>query len=337
MITRLFAALIHLYPRQFQAEFGEEMTAVFEQVEAAVPREEEKLSRFLRELRDLPGSLLEAYVANWLRGANMFTIDDSIKPSTRWQSFLGMLPFLVFGIMTTIIETDPTYNFRDVIYLQLAFYLLSLGGFLVGWIRGFPLWSYSYLGWSLVFAWWWTNMHTGGMKLFGYVFTRQEAWGWRIWIPLGVVILLALLWTRSLTPIKKFFREIWNDWTRLMLVMFALETWVLMIYDENHHPYLLAFILASTLVTSSGVWFFLRSSTLWKRILSLVSSFIAAAVIGGIAWTTWSWHEYYGFPKPEHWYEDWGISVIGVTLWLVILFWPVLIALIKRIIPRRAG
>jgi hypothetical protein len=316
-----YAQSLKLYPKEFRAAFADEMNAVFIQAIEDQDRPREILRIFLRELRDLPGSLFEAYGANWLRGGKITVTDEYMQPSTRWQALFGLLPFMLYGILSLISAGNLDF-FLSSIHTFLGFYLFTLLGLLIGWIRGFPLWSYSYLGWSLVFAWWWSNMHIGGM--------------YRIWIPFGITILVALIWTRSLTPIKNFFRANWHDWTRLMLAMFTLETWVLMIYDENHHPYLLAFILASALVASGGVWFFLRSSNLWGRILSLTGGFITEAILSGIAWTTWSWHEYYGFPKPEHWYEDWGISYIAVTFWLVILFWPALIALIRRILPHRA-
>ena len=89
----------------------------------------------------------------------MSTHNEFISPSNRWQAFLGTLPFLVFGLVSMVGKVDHIYNFRWT-YANLAFYILALSGLLIGWIRGFPLWSYSYLGWSLVFAWWWTNMRT---------------------------------------------------------------------------------------------------------------------------------------------------------------------------------
>ena len=323
MIFHLYTVLLRLYPRQFRAEFGNEIQVVFEEAFSAQQDWASIALLLLRELRELPGSLLNAYLFNWLGGGNMSTINEHIKPSTRRQALLGMLPFLAYGLAGMLSEADNLFVSRTY-YAFIAFYLLALGGSLFGWVRGFPLWSYGYFGWSLVFAWWWTNIRTYGFD-----------WGYLIWIPFGIMILIALVRTRSFKPLKKFFGDIWQDWSRLMLAMFALETWVMIIFDENHHPYLLAFILASALVASSGAWFFLRSSTLRGRIFSFLGSFIGTTIVSSIAWATWDWHAYYGFPKPEHWYQDWGISMIGVIFWFVILFWPALIGLIRRMILRR--
>jgi hypothetical protein len=117
--------------------------------------------------------------------------------------------------------------------------------------------------------------------------------------------------------------------------MFALGAWIFLLYDENHHPYLLVLMAGTTLAIAGGVWLFLRSSSVKVRILSTVGSFLAAAILGGIAWGTWSWHDYYGIPNTSTWFEDLGRSLIGTVFWIGILYWPALIGLIRRIVTRR--
>jgi hypothetical protein len=276
--------------------------------------------QFLLELRDLPGSLLDAFTASWFQGGKMSTKNEFIVPSTRGQAFIGTLPFLAFGVVQMIDKIDLYYAPRST-YVDLAFYGLALTGLLIGWIRGFPLWSYSYLGWSLVFAWWWTDMSIGGTN-----------WGFRVWLPFGIVILVTLLWARSLNLIKKFLNDIWNDWTRLSLAMFAFCGFAGLIYDENHHPQLHWFMLASTLTVSAGAWFFLRSSSLRGRVFAILGSFVGAVVISSICDATWDFHAYHGLtPSVRPWY----LTILLFTFWLGILFWPALIALIHRLTNRR--
>jgi hypothetical protein len=178
----------------------------------------------------------------------------------------------------------------------------------------------------LVFAWWWTNISINRIN-----------WGYRIWLPFGIMVLLALLWTRSLEPIKKLLRDIWNDWTRLTLAMFTLGAWIFMGGGEDHHPQWLLFLFASTLIISIGAWCFLRSSSLTGRVLSIVISFIASAVPMAISYLTWDWRAYYGLPPAESWNDNLGVAPIGVLFWLLILFWPALIALIHHITIRRTA
>ena len=320
----LFTQSLRFYPPAFRAEFGAEMQSVFANAIADKSGVQPAI-RFMRELGDLPGSLLSVYAAQWFRGGNMSTQNEHISPSTRWQALIGVLPFLAFGIVSMIGKMDQVYDLR-VFYTYLAFYILALSGLLIGWIRGFPLWSYGYLGWSLVFAWIWSNVTINGMY-----------WGYQSWMLFWIVVLIALLWTRSLSPIKKIFRDIWNDWTRLTFVMYAFAAFVSLIYDENHHPYLLLFMAVATLIVTMGAWFFLRSSNMIGRILSILVSFIAASVPMGISYLTWDWRAYYELPTSETWYDNLGVAPIGILFWLLILFSPALIALIHRITPRQTA
>ena len=239
LILRLYKMLLHLYPRQFQAAYDQEMVSVFAETIAGESGFKSAIL-FLRELFDLPGSIINVHSAQWIRGANMSPQNKFIVPSTRWQALIGTLPFLGFGIISMISKMELFYapSFTSIF---LSFYGLTLTGLMIGWIRGFPLWSYSYLGWSLVFAWWWTNMRIYGTD-----------WGYRIWLPFGIMVLIALIWTRSIEPIKKLLGDIWNDWTRLSLAMYTLGAWIFMIFDENHHPHLLAFMLASILAAAAA-------------------------------------------------------------------------------------
>jgi hypothetical protein len=155
MITRLYAALLHLYPPQFRAEFGEEMINVFRESAANLDNQKSSLSLFFREFRDLPGNLIDVYLNAWLKGGNMYSHETYISPSTRWQALVGALPFLAFGISRMVSKADLLpmrgYDVETVVYG------LALVGLLIGWIQSFPLWSYSYLGWSILIAYFNTN------------------------------------------------------------------------------------------------------------------------------------------------------------------------------------
>jgi hypothetical protein len=324
-LIRLYGVLLHLYPRKFHTDFGDEMQSVF--AESVTNNSGYKSTlQFLRELGDLPGSLLSVYAAQWDRGGNMSTQNEHILPSTRWQALIGVLPFLAFGIVSIIGKMDQVYDLQ-VIYTYLAFFILALSGLLIGWIRGFPLWSYGYLGWSLVFAWWWLLGSFNGAY-----------WGYLSCMLFWIVVLTALLWTRSLSHIKKIFRDISNDWTRLSLAMYTFIAFVFLIYDENHHPYLLIFMSASTLAIAAGAWFFLRSSSLKGRVVSILGGFIASNVITQVCDNTWDAAAYYGLPEGSTpWYMTVFRTVMILSFFAVFLFWPVAISLYQHIIRRRTA
>jgi len=321
----LYALLLHLYPHSFHAAYSQEMRSVFAETILIEPGIKPAVL-FLREIFDLPASVLSVHAVQWSQGGNMPSQNEYILPSTRWQTLTGTLPFLAFGIASIIGKIDPVYA-PQYTYVFLAFYNFTLLGFLIGWIRGFPLWSYSYLGWSLVFAWWWTGMSINGTN-----------WGHRIWILFGFAVLIALIWTRSINPIKKLFHDIWNDWTRLSLSMYTFIAFVFLIYDENHHPWLLIFMSAATLAIAAGAWFFLRSANLKGRVVSILGGLAAGLVISRICESTWDWAAYYGLPEElTPWYLSVFRTVMFLSIFVVFLFWPAIIALIHRIIARRTA
>lgn len=325
ILIQRYAWLLRLYPSSFRDVFCEEMQTVFEETITTQQKGRGKVaSLFLRELFDLPGSLLDAYLAHWLREGNLTMNEEYNSPSTRRQAFWGILPFLAFGISSMIGKVDHIYLLHRQ-NAEMAVYGLALVGYLIGWIRGFPLWSYSYLGWSLLLAWSNTNVSINGIH-----------WGYQVWIPFGITILTALLWTHSLTPLKKLLRDCWNDWTRLSLAMFAFGGFVWLIYDENHHPNLILFMLASTLAIASSVWFFLRSSNKKGRILSIISGFMIGMIIDNVCSATWDFHAYYGLIEiPTIWYTEALKYAAILSWWGTILFWPVLVGFIRGKINRR--
>lgn len=81
---------------------------------------------------------------------------------------------------------------------------------------------------------------------------------------------------------KNDYCNIWNGWTRLSLATYTFLVWVFLIYDENHHLYLLAFMAVATLPLSSVDWFFLRRTAAALRVLSLLGGFIGAAIVVSI-------------------------------------------------------
>jgi hypothetical protein len=206
----------------------------------------------------------------------------------------------------------------------------------VGWLKGLPRWAYAYLGWALVFAWWWTDMHTYGLKLPGYTF-GDEAWGWRIWVPLAAVVVVVVLWTRSLRPLWHVVAGFWQDWTRVSLGGYILLTSLILVADENHNPYLLVLMAASTIAMAVGAWAYMRGARAWHRVLALLAGIGLTAVVGAIDEATWDWRAYYGVPAPQGVppYAEALRMVMALTFWAALLFIPALLGLVRRAIDSR--
>ena len=338
-LHRLYARLVQLYPAAFRVQFEKEMTDTFrESLEEAGAEGVLPLARVCwREIVQLPTSLvrefrheLERKEGNMATNENPASQPNPDDRSARWEALVGALPFALFGIASILSRTGYPFN----AYSHLAFYATVLVGLLAGMLNGFPRWAYSYLGWSLVFAWWWTNMGTYGLRIFGI---RIDHWTWQIWPPLLATFGIALLWRRSPHPLRQLFRGIWQDWTLLSLAIYAFVAFVALNYDENHHPYLFAFIAATTIAICLAVWGFLKSGSIWQRVVTLLAGFVTALVLNNISYATHNYAGHYNLPPspPQPWYTAFD-GVIGWTvLYCGIMFWPALIGLVRRVIGNR--
>jgi len=335
-IIAVYSRSLVLYPRRFRNEFADEMQVVFrDSLTDAI--HEGVLSFLFICLKEFGGLPIHVLRELWheIERKEMIMVrnekTNSQSKTMRWDALIGTLPFVLFGIAKMLSETTR-YHFNA--YSYLAFYVAVLLGLLIGMIKGFPRWTYSYVGWSLVFAWWWTNMGTPGLKLFG---TRIHHWGWQIWYPLVITIAIAILSTRSFRSIRQMVSGIWQDWTLLSLAIYAFVAFASLIYDENHHPYLLAFIAATTIAVCLAVWGFLKSDSGWKRVTSLLAGFVTALVLNNFSYMTQNYAGYYNLPPspPQPWYTAFDGIIVWTIIYSGIMFWPALIGLIRHIINNR--
>lgn len=334
-LISIYSKLLLLYPRRFRDEFSEEMQVVFkDSVNGAVQDGIPALTFVcLRELAGLPFNILWEFWHEFRRKETiMVTNKDAEQKSItdgragHWDALIGTLPFVLFGIASMIGKIRVPFL---GIYAALLFYAIVLLGLLIGLIKGVPRWAYSYLGWSLVFGWWWSSMGTPGLKIFGF---QINYWSWQIWPPLLVTMGIALLWTRSLLPLRQLVRGIWQDWTLLSLAMYTFLGFLMLPYDENHSPYLLGFMIVSTLTISASVWAFMRSTKPSVRLLTLLTGFFAALAIDRVCETTWDFAAYYGLPAtlPAPWYNSIIEIVVLAVVWSGILIWPAAIGLLRH-------
>ena len=338
-IIAVYSRSLVLYPRRFRNEFAYEMQDVFrDSLNEAIHEGALSFLFFcLKEFGGLPFHVLRELWHEIERKEMIMVTNEKTNfqsKTTRWDALIGTLPFGLFGIASMIGKIRlPFWG----IYADLVFYVIVLLGLLIGLIKGVPRWAYSYLGWSLVFAWWWSNMGTVGLKIFGF---QINYWTWQIWLPFLLTVGIALLWTRSLHPLRQLVRCIWQDWTYLSLMIYTFVAFVSLIYDENHHPYLLIFMAASTLVICMTVWVFLQSASSCKRVIALIAGFVVTLILSNISYlnnmsyVTQDYAPYYGLP-PQPWYTALN-GVIGWTiLYSGIIFWPALIGLVRHIINNR--
>ncbi len=136
------------------------------------------------------------------------------------QTWPGMLLFLLIGTAVILMETPFSAGQANLAYtigtiLFLGGYLVILGGLLCGWLKGFPRWTFLYLGYSLIFSLYLSYAASPGIRIFNIPIWGGELWGWRAWVPLGLVILLVLVLGQSARqPVNNLLKNAWKDWTQ---------------------------------------------------------------------------------------------------------------------------
>jgi len=292
ILMRLYTRLLNLYPRQYRAEYGEELQAVFSLlVDEAAQRGRFSVIRLgWRELCDLQGAVIREYLRERKR-AKMETLASAQTGDERssWgETLAGLWLFLFLGPVSVIMAylTMPAwFQYSETPkYLSIIFVLSMLIGLGVGWAKGWPRWSYPYIGFAVVVL--------GGLAInavFSMVFTVGPEWPVlpQIFIAVGVLGLMAgilMLIARAWRPLHSLYRAIRQDWTRLS---FGLFTGVSVLFggvDHDEDPIFTLNVFVPSLIVLVGALVYLRSTTKAQRILALLVSLtlaVAVRVVGG--------------------------------------------------------
>jgi len=351
LLTHLHSYLLKLYPVRFLDEFGGEMGDVFAQVlsgldESGPPpiTRRVKMARlFLREVWYFPLAYLDArrYLASLgaeddSLGITSFGEQDKtetwIGRRASWgEAFVGALPFLLFGLaylLEGITELGghygPAFNLLDgtlldrplnhpaiILTTPIGVYFVSVLGLLFGVIKGFPRWSYAYLGMSFYFGWYY-----GNGRFYGVVY------GLWAWLPFFTAIILGLLLTRSLRPLAQILKRAWNDWTSLSFALYAflLPMATVFFFDDDWGGFQLYGLVFDTVLLAAVAVAFLRSRTSWGRVLSLEAAILILVVKGILE----GWFGGLGSAL------DWPVILFIIISYFGFLLLPAVIGLLRR-------
>jgi hypothetical protein len=295
-----------LNPDRFLDEFGGDMGGVFAQVLSGLEdsgttpttRRVKMASLFFHEVRYFPLAYLDAR-------RNKVSLGGDETPAGRasygvgevtetwvgrrasWgEALIGALPFLLFGL-AYLLEGVAELGGHDRLAFKLqvgspnlpfiiftapmGVYFVTVLGLLLGVLKGFPRWSYAYLGMSLYFGWSYGSGSFHGV--------HYDSWAW---LPLFAAIVLGLLLTRSLQPLARLLQGAWNDWTRLSFALyaFAVPMFTLVFFEDDWGAYQLYGLFFDTVLLAAGAVAFLRSRTIWSRVLSLQATALILVVKG---------------------------------------------------------
>ena len=285
--------------------FTQTMTGLYDTGSPTITRRLKMARLFLREVLDFPRTYLDArrYQVSLGRGETPAgsapyrqgeVTETWVDHRTSWTAaFLGALPFLLFGLAYLIEgiteltgHYGPGFNLQDgtlllteplqhrpaiIITLPIAVYLICVLVLLIGIMKGFPRWSYAYLGMSIYFGWYY-----GNGRYFGVVY------GLWAWLPLFAAIILGMLLNLSLKPLPRLFQGAWNDWTRLSFALYAFSIPIqtIVFFDGEWGVFQLYSLVFDTVLLATIAVAFLRSCTSWGRVLSLEAAILILVVKG---------------------------------------------------------
>jgi hypothetical protein len=315
----LYRRLLRSYPPAFREHFAADMALVFRAMCRVAYAESG------------PGGLASLWLPviwDWLRAAlyqwelhlfkrrteimrtNPINLSDGVPALSPAHAGLAVLPFVLFGLSSfvtklEIIPIDPISTPLAQIlftYPFLLFNWLILVGLGISLYLGFPRWGYAFLGWAILFGWWWQGMGFYGYSLEGL-----------IWLPLLGVVLIALLVRRSIQPLRALVNGLWQEWTLLGFALYILYSYMFMLYDSNHNPYLLILLTATTIASSLGAWGYFRASSPLRRVLALIGGLLLCTIISIIDNATWDFSAYYGLPASTD-----NANLIGMAFFAVL-------------------
>jgi hypothetical protein len=294
-LTRTYALLLRLYPRDFRDEFSDEMRAVFaEAVAETATHGVSTLVLFcLSEVRDLLHTMLlerlcsftkqmEGTVTN--RGESM---SNPMQKSATWAEICaGMAPFLLYPLLILIGSVlnalvtlwSPLRAFEVYVRTTLALFLIVpfMIVLVLAWIKNFPRWSFPYLGLATVFSLYLTQLAFPGIPILGYPFGQRELLEWRAFIPLMIVVVSALLLTRSLRPLGTLVRGVWNDWTQLSFGLYGILSPLMFLFAFEEIRGWEPLEIGLCIILAIGAMAYIRGAETTQRMLSLLVALTTA-------------------------------------------------------------
>ena len=299
ILMRIYTRLLSLYPRGYQAEYGEELQTVF----GLVVNEAAQRGRFSvirlgwREMRDLPGAAIRE---RWReRRKRKMEAKTSVLPAFEpgsWREWLAaMALFLLLALTSLLSYLDiawPSWVSWGLFWAPLLMFALGL-------IKGLPRWFLPYTGViGLDLSWVVARRGTiAGINTRGGVVGSLLSWTDRrffallrpsasdpwivravygegeLWFVLLGIAAFAVLIAATWRPLRPFYLRIRDDWTLLSFGLYGATVMAVnMAFEDYPHPHKQLYIFVASLILVAGAYVYLRSAHLWQRSLALFAS-----------------------------------------------------------------
>lgn len=350
---RAYALLLRLYPAPFRAEYADEMQGVFAEALAEATRQGPAavVGLCLRELCEFPAAAAREHRAGfnapWNEKMKMTSLPLTPRaeielPATREEVLAGLAPFVLVGVVLSVYELGqylaaPPISTAGAIGMA-AGWLALLAGLGWGWVRGFPRWVYPYVGSALFISALAMESSMPSWPTLGAQAGLRELLGWRAWVPLALVAVVALLRTRSLRPLARFGRGVWRDWTRLTFLGFGvLPVFAWLFTDETYGVFPLVYVLLCGSVLTLGAYFYMRGRGPGQRAFSLLGALAGFLLIStGLSAVYWDGRvePWMGGTAYYHWYDMVNRGLTSLPLYAAVFFSPALLGLLRRWLSR---
>ena len=269
------------------------------------------------------------------------------------EALAGMLPFLAIGLPMALGPYLPPPVWIAASYAVL---LIGLGvpliGLGVGWVKGFPRWSYPYGGFALAV----TSLLVAS-NLDRWIFSGYDVWvlffryvpdladvvfylmfnEYAIWILFFAMAVIVLLLSRLWRPLRPLYQGVRHDWTRLSFGFYGVMPLALMIaFDDVTPTYRAAYLVASMVDLTAGALAYVRSARMSQRTLALLIGMTlswAVATVGvATFWDAFFWEGQMPrrMMKLTRWHViTWGMIKDWVVL-AALMFAPAILGLLRR-------
>lgn len=243
LLSRLYKTILHTFPAEFRAEFGEEMVELFcERLAEAEKQGAWALTRLgSQEVGQWPTALLRLHLYRWQKKrrrmmhfgagvsrASLFGIplkaDDGRFSAL--QLLLEIIPFLFTALLISFLTYWPSaqrYDPPEVAVLWAG--AVPLLGLLLGLAQGMPRWAYPYGGLLIGYTLW-------------LALDQRLVWLWVLLVLTAVsLVILAVVVHRQGQPLPPAFQRVGAsaalDWTRLSFGLFGAAPLLILAAFDN--------------------------------------------------------------------------------------------------------
>ena len=250
---------------------------------------------------------------SWTRGS-----------SSRAEILAGLIPFLILVLPTVLYGFVPNLvGFGSFV----ACYFILLIGLGAAWVRGFPRWSYPYLGLVLAMTFILVSQRDSEEPpiinlLFSLICVT----------PFLAMLAVVLLKTRSVRPLRQFRKGVWHDWTRLSFAFYGvLPLGLTIAFAATDTSFGLPYLAASAVALIAGALTYMLSTRASHRVSALIVGLTlswAVATVG--AATYWHGRQESWMTTPGNGYKIARGSVVGWVLFLALILAPALLSIFRR-------